>query len=466
MKRLFAFALSVSVLSASAATVDRLVARQMWPWERHFEIGYRLKTAGGEAVDVSLRVSAGGESFDIPAEKLIGETKSLTSGDYKLVWDSSLCESPTADWLKSHTGELAFSVVMEDSADVPEYLIIDLSGGAEAASWPSERVVGKPLTGWTDEHKTTKLVLRRIYAGGRGNTFSSATGVSFMFGCPAGDAYKTSGYDFDAAEATLTNDYYIGVFELTQKQYQLITGQTVAQGQNAFGNSPMRPQANIGYYAHMRGTEAGLLWPVSSDVDGTSLMGILRSKVVLPPEIPSAWKFDLPTEAQWEFACRAGTTTPWNNGGNYDVYVFGQDKSGNDLESDHNLDLIGWNPANAPTSGSDVGRLPANAWGLYDMHGNAAEYCLDYNYAGTLGEKYRKGFEPMGYTTTDSAKFAASTARVVKGGGYSSYWTTKTNFKYFRGHRACSHVQTYSGDAASYTGCRIVLRNSAVNAGH
>ena len=43
MKRLFAFALSVSVLSASAATVDRLVARQMWPWERHFEIGYRLK---------------------------------------------------------------------------------------------------------------------------------------------------------------------------------------------------------------------------------------------------------------------------------------------------------------------------------------------------------------------------------------------------------------------------------------
>lgn len=464
MKSLFALVFSVSVLASSAATVERLVARQMWPWERHFEIGYRLKTTGGEAVDVSLRVSAGGESFDIPAEKLLGETKGLTSGDYKLVWDSSLCESPTADWLKAHTGELAFSVVTEDSADVPEYLIIDLSGGAEAASWPAERVVGKPLTGWTDEYKTTKLVLRRIYAGGKGDVFSSATGVTFKYGYPTDDPYKGE-KDLPAADATLTNDFYIGIFELTQKQFQLITGTEVAQAKNAFGNTPMRPQANIGYYTHMRGETVGILWPTSSDVDSTSLMGLLRSKVVLPKEIPPAWKFDLPTEAQWEFACRAGTTTPWNNGGDYDVYEDGTDDKGRTRAGDRNLDLIGWNPMNnPPQNGSEVGKLLPNAWGLYDMHGNAGEYCLDYFYNGTLAEKFRKGYEPMGYA--DASSYTTSAARVLKGGGYSTYWTTRTAYMYFRGHRACARPITYGGDAQGYWTCRITLRNSAVNAGH
>ena len=455
MKSLFALVFSVSVLASSAATVERLVARQMWPWERHFEIGYRLKTAGGEAVDVSLRVSAGGESFDIPAEKLLGETKSLTSGDYKLVWDSSLCESPTADWLKAHTGELAFSVVTALAADIPEYLIIDLSGGAEAASWPAERVVGKPLTGWTDEHKTTKLVLRRIYAGGRGDVFSSATGVTFKFGCPAGDEAKCS-HDFDAVDATLTNDYYIGVFELTQKQYQLITGTTIACSKYTGDNYP---QANIGYYTHMRGETVGYRWPRSSDVDEGSLMGILRRKVSLPAEIPAGWKFDLPTEAQWEFACHAGTATPWNNGKGYDVYVF--DKDGH--EGDHNLDLVGWNPANS-SGGKVVGLKLANAWGLYDMHGNASEYCLDYNYSNAT-QSGKSGIEPKGYVPSKDSSLTTSAARVIKGAAYSSYWTTLTVQKYWKGHRSFGHVQTYNGNASDYHTCRIVLRNGAENAG-
>ena len=196
-------------------------------------------------------------------------------------------------------------------------------------------------------------------------------------------------------------------------------------------------------------------------------MGLLRSKVALPAEIPSGWKFDLPTEAQWEFACRAGTTTPWNNGGDYDVYEDGTDEKGRTRAGDHNLDLIGWNPMNnPPSSGSEVGKLLPNAWGLYDMHGNAGEYCLDYFYNGTLAEKYRKGYEPMGYVGASSDSYTTGTARVLKGGGYSTYWTTRTNYMYFRGHRPCARPITYSGTAQGYWTCRITLRNSAVNAGH
>ncbi len=458
-KNVFAGLAASLVLTAAGATVESVFARQMWPWQTHFEVSYVLRTASSEAVDVSLKVSAGGDEYIIPAAELLGETAGLTAGEYKLVWDSTASSAPTAAWLKANSGQLAFSVVTAPSASAAEYLVIDLSGGPEAASWPSERITGKPYGGWTTEHKTTKLVLRRIYAGGSGNVFSSETGVTFKFGCDsdADQTYKCSD-DFDAVDATLTNDYWIGVFELTQKQYQLITGDSVSSA--AFTTGDAYPQTKIGYYSHMRGETAGCLWPRSSDVDPDSLMGILRAKVFLPEEIPSEWKFDLPTEAQWEYACRAGTTGPWNNGGTYDVYIYDETKS---LEGDRNLDLLGWNPANCNANGKPVGEKLANALGLYDMHGNAAEYCIDYNCAGVT-QKGRSGFEPMGYAPSSAT--TTSSARVVKGGGYSIYWTTVTSHRYWKGHRSCGHVRTYNGNASDYITCRVALRNSAVNAGH
>lgn len=455
---IFAVALASMAFVATGATVERVFARQMWPWQAHFEVSYVLRTLPAEAVDVSLKVSAGGDEYAIPASELLGETAGLTAGEYKLVWVSTASSVPTAAWLKAHSGRLVFSVVTTPSASAAEYLVIDLSGGAEAASWPSERMIGRPYGGWTDEYKTTKLVLRRIYAGGSGNIFSSATGVTFKFGCDSGadQEYKCS-FDFDAVDATLTNDYWIGVFELTQKQYQLITGTTVNPTKFTVGET--YPQANIGYYTHMRGETVGLRWPRSSDVDEGSLMGILRAKVSLPSEIPSEWKFDLPTEAQWEYACRAGTTGPWNNGGTYDVYVYEGTK-----ESDHNLDLIGWNPGNSTSGGSPVGEKIANAWGLYDMHGNASEYCLDFNPSSADRVSTGKsGFEPMGFAPSS---YYTTSARVVKGGAYSADWTTIDDQKYWKGHRSCGHVKTVNGSASAYHACRIALRNVKANAGN
>ena len=469
-KILFAVPVFAAFVS-SAATVERVFARQMWPWKTHFEISYVLKTVQNEACDVSLSVSAGGETFNIPASKLLGETKGLVSGEYRMVWDSSASDAPAAEWLASNSGKLRFSVVTEDAADPSEYLVIDLSGGPEAESWPSKRVIGRPRDGWADEYKTTKLVLRRIHAGGKGDVFSSVEGVTFKFGCTEDDKPYKCSYDFDAVDVTLTNDYWIGIFELTQKQFQLIYGTAVDQYKNAFANSDMYPQANISYYTYMRGSTVGYRWPHSSDVDDTSLMGILRRKVVLPEEIPPEWKFDLPTEAQWEYACRAGTTGPWNNGGTYSTYVYrtqtNDDGTVTEYEGDRNLDLLGWNPANMKSGGCEVGLLLANAWGLYDMHGNAAEYCLDYNYAGVSMTAARKGIEPVGYTP-DLSKLSTSSARVLKGGAYSSYWTSASDeMKYWRGHRSCAHVKTYNGGVSSgHLGCRITLRNSAANAGH
>lgn len=151
--------------------------------------------------------------------------------------------------------------------------------------------------GWGDEFKTTKLLLRRI--------------------------------------DSPSKPYYIGVFELTQKQYELITG-----SQSGYEFGEMRP-ADCLSFVKVRGGD---------EIEATSLLGVLRAKTGLA--------FDLPSEEEWEYACRAGTTSPWNRS---DVSMdrLGRYAGNGGLESQHTV----------------VGSYEPNAWGLYDFHGNVWEWC-------------------------------------------------------------------------------------------
>jgi hypothetical protein len=121
----------------------------------------------------------------------------------------------------------------------------------------------------------------------------------------------------------------------------------------------------------IRGAKAGAGWPDANAVDADSFMGVLRAKMGL--------MFDLPTSAQWEYACRAGTETALNSGKNLENdrkdsnmaevgrYAF---NGGGEGESDHSCDT---------TYGTaKVGSYKKNNWGLYDMHGNVYEWCLDW----------------------------------------------------------------------------------------
>lgn len=116
---------------------------------------------------------------------------------------------------------------------------------------------------------------------------------------------------------------------------------------------------------------------------------------------PVSGLFDLPTVAQWEYACRAGTTSAYNNGGG----------TATDLE------LLGRyiDNGNAHTT---VGSYASNAWGLYDMHGNIWEVCLDY---WSASPENLPVVDPVGPTTSEPKNKDNQDCRTIRGGR----WTMK-----------------------------------------
>ena len=125
------------------------------------------------------------------------------------------------------------------------------------------------------------------------------------------------------------------------------------------------------------------------EVSWVDAVGFCRKLSALPAEKAAAYEYRLPTEAEWEYACRAGTTTS---------YGFGDSAS--------QLSEYGWFDDNSGSKTHPVGEKKPNAWGLHDMHGNVWEWCQD-----------GYGAYPSG-TATDPTGESSGTLRVVRGGGW------------------------------------------------
>jgi formylglycine-generating enzyme required for sulfatase activity len=286
------------------------------------------------------------------------EWASKVDGPWINTWEGLRDIAPTG-----HTMAAAVPMFYRVAADLLDFIVIDLSAGPTATNYPVVRTNAMPSDGWGDEYKTTKMVLQHISPG------------TFLMGSPAGEAGK--GLNETQHEVTLTQPFYIGVFEVTQKQWERVMGTWPSYFTNATYRES-RPVEMVSY-RDIRGTVEGANWPTDMNVDADSFMGRLRAR--------TGRTFDLPTESQWEYAGRSGTATSLNSGYNV-TNVYGVDSHVDAVARYFNNGYADGLTANVDTSlgTAAVGSYMPHA-GLYDIHGNVREWCLDWwsdTYPGTV----------------------------------------------------------------------------------
>ncbi len=305
----------------------------------------------------------------------------------------------------------------ESSQGQGEYLVVDLSEGSNASNYPICYTNDAPNLA-ENVCRTTELWLRRIPAG------------SFMMG-----SSKELGrfYNETQHKVTLTQDYYIGIFPCTQRQYALVTGDNPSH----FNEDECCPVECVSYDT-LRGRKLGSKWPNKFEVDRDSFFGLLQARTEL--------LLDLPTEAEWEYACRANTKTALNNGknltsgdGGYNG-IFTAAYGGWQPNIDRSRlimdDAVGWYCKNSGDTTHPVGKGLPNDWGLYDMLGNVWEWCLDW-----YGNYQQPNLDPVGAIS--------GTMRVSRGG----CWNNSAEFC-----RAASRGTNWAREESECIGFRIAVR--------
>jgi formylglycine-generating enzyme required for sulfatase activity len=339
-------ALAFTALADTSPEIKNVKAKQRYPWNGKVDITYEvvgdLLASMPEWYMPTFTLSASnrvdGTECAADSSALSGDIDAA-EGLHHVVWDLN-AQGVT---IKSDDVVFAVSYVVRPRP----YCVIDLSAGPNATSYPVSYLSDVPSGGFNaDEYKTTKLVLKRIESG------------SFNMG--------------GTTLTTLSDPFFCAIFEVTQKQYSLVMG----SNPSCFSGDKL-PVENVSYDL-IRGAYYGANWPSSNTVDDNSFMGKLRARTGLD--------FDLPTDAQWEYACRAGATT---------TYSYGDTANGTYM----------WYRDNSSLETHEVGTKSPNHWGLYDMHGNVWEWCLDW-YASRISG----GMDPKGSSS--------GTQRVFRGGSY------------------------------------------------
>ncbi|MBQ3289307.1 MAG: formylglycine-generating enzyme family protein [Kiritimatiellae bacterium] len=259
----------------------------------------------------------------------------------------------------------------------PDYMVVDLVVNKGERTWyvAADQLPGGGLQ--NDKYKTDYLVMRRIPAEGR----------TFRMGSPGDEPGRKQNETLHYV--TLTNDFYMSVFELTQGQYKNVVGELNPLN-TKYGFDAVRPLDWL-VYDRFRGTTKQ--WPQAGhEVESGSPMDVFRSVLKMP-------SLDLPTEAEWEFACRAGTLSARYDGTDFPASAAGIAWLGEGRVRPH-----------------AVGLLKPNGYGLYDMYGNVDEYCLDY-YADD------HTYVAVGSTVVAPQGPANGTERVIRGTG--SWWSAK-----------------------------------------
>ncbi len=205
-------------------------------------------------------------------------------------------------------------------------------------------------------------------------------------------------YGFEYSEelhsVTINKPFYIGKYEITQNQYRSI-----------MGNNPSKFKGENN--------------PVESVDWLKAKLFCIKLNYLYKDILPKGYKFDLPTEEQWEYSCRAGINTPFNN------------------RSNKKIGEVAWYNDNASETTHMIGQKKPNAWGIYDMHGNVSEWCRD-GYGDYSKEDV---IDPIGPSNEYSC-------RIIRGGS----WYTSSSYC-----RSADRWPSGPGNPCADVGLRVVL---------
>lgn len=384
---LCAFAVLTATVS-SAVQVSGVSARQRWPWNNLVDVEFTVSDAAdGETYCADLSAQYRGGEVTVAAVTLLDEPI-VKAGRNRLTWDFGRdCPDFKADDMQMTVSVFPFSDA------TPVYLVIDVSSGAASTSYPVRYTTKAPVhtVGVNDPCKTSEIWLKRVKAG----TFTA--GGSNLYGYPS-------------HTCILTEDFYLGVFPITQAQWANVGSGNLHAKLDAtltfFTNAlcaATRPMDMLSYRAVR--DSSYMYYSENETLTQDSFIKRLRDRTGLSA-------IDLPTEWQWEYACHAGTTGV--------RYPDAQYRNVNNSlpEGKKVADKDGeWGEEYGT---SYVDRYPANPWGFYAMLGNVQERCVNMTETVTEGSVLTDPKGPAGQGGNNTA----SRKRAVKGGN----WTTTDEY--------------------------------------
>ncbi|MBQ8124945.1 MAG: SUMF1/EgtB/PvdO family nonheme iron enzyme [Kiritimatiellae bacterium] len=339
--------------SSASVTISDVIVRQQWPWNGKVNIDYVLSDPEEGEHDITVVMSNGLHVVTNEYGSLSGDIFGVKPGARRIVWDPSHNGATYSEKVMPN-----FSVTLSTPDDNSrKFMILDLSGAYAAdAPIPVSFASAPPEGGWnTDEYKTTKMVLRRIPAG------------SFMMGSPTTEPDRDANLE-TLHRVNLTKDFYVALFLCSQKQYRQIYGripyETDGGGASHAGYSVASNDTKIvsfASYSELRGMVDTSASSFPHCVAPSFFKTLdARAHASLPSEL-SAYEFDMLSSSEWEYACRAGTSSAFYNGGDSNnvagVIAFGAN---------------GWFGGIGKS-----GLFAPNNFGLYDMVGTVGHLVAD-----------------------------------------------------------------------------------------
>jgi len=328
----------------------------------------------------------------------------VASPEMSILGDANITQLQGVAWVdpgvEAHDvrdGNLSGDVTVSGTVDVNTvgtytltYTVSDAAGNLASLTRTVNIVEGQASTHTADLNASVALEMIWVEPG------------TFTMGSPTSEAGRSSSET--QHEVTLTQGFYLGKYEVTQAQYEAVmtgntetdsNGDVISATPSQYGGNPDRPVEKVSW----------------DDIQ----VFLTRLNTQQAGNIPEGWAYVLPTEAQWEYACRAGTTT---------AYSWGDAITSNDANYNYNIGQT-----------ENFGQYSANPWGFFDMHGNVWEWTADAYASYATGAQT----DPFNVGTTDSS-------RVGRGGSWVNTGTTL---------RSAYRVYSYPSHRNSDIGFRV-----------